>query len=198
MAADRSMLLIDSGERSIPSIADRLRAWGYRVLEAKTPEEAHEFLVDPRFEIGATVLTPELPTSDLGGAVAALRRVASHSHLPVLVVADRAHAVERERLRAAGIPYMENPSHIVPVMVGEAAVCKRVSDELLERFGVYVQPINYPTVPRGTERLRITPTPLHTDADMDHLVSALTRRHDPPAETGRTCIHQGWETATNS
>jgi 5-aminolevulinate synthase len=79
----------------------------------------------------------------------------------------------RGRLDAAGIPHLRNPSHIVPVMVKDPVKCKMLSDILLEEHGIYVQPINYPTVPKGTERLRFTPSPLHTDADLDRLVRAL-------------------------
>ncbi|MEM1048319.1 MAG: 5-aminolevulinate synthase [Pseudomonadota bacterium] len=79
----------------------------------------------------------------------------------------------RARLDAAGIPHMPNPSHIIPVMIKDPVKCRQISDILLDNFGIYVQPINYPTVPKGTERLRITPSPLHTDDDIDYLVGAL-------------------------
>ena len=82
-------------------------------------------------------------------------------------------ATLRRRLDAAGVPHLPNPGHIVPVMVHDPVICRSISDILLDEHGIYVQPINYPTVPRGTERLRITPSPVHSDADMDRLVAAL-------------------------
>ncbi|MEM7289853.1 MAG: 5-aminolevulinate synthase [Pseudomonadota bacterium] len=80
----------------------------------------------------------------------------------------------RQKLDSVGVPHMMNESHIVPVVVGDAKKCKFISDLLLDNYGVYVQPINYPTVPKGTERLRITPSPVHTDEDIERLVSALS------------------------
>ncbi|SPJ24659.1 5-aminolevulinate synthase [Palleronia abyssalis] len=79
----------------------------------------------------------------------------------------------RERLDRLGIPHLPNPSHIIPVMIGDPVKCRMIADVLMESYGIYVQPINYPTVPKGTERLRFTPGPLHSDADIDHLVEAL-------------------------
>jgi 5-aminolevulinate synthase len=82
-------------------------------------------------------------------------------------------AVTKRVLRAAGLPTLDNPSHIVPVMIGDADLCKAASALLLGRPNIYIQPINYPTVAIGTERLRITPTPRHNDAHVSNLVAAL-------------------------
>ena len=74
----------------------------------------------------------------------------------------------------AGIPHMRNESHIVPVMIKDPVKTKMLADYLMNQFRIYVQPINHPTVPKGTERLRFTPSPLHTDADVDYLISAMS------------------------
>ncbi|MEF3046757.1 5-aminolevulinate synthase [Pseudotabrizicola sp. L79] len=89
--------------------------------------------------------------------------------------AQRANVARvRARLDKAGIPHLANDSHIIPVMIGDPVKCRMISDILLEDWNIYVQPINYPTVPKGTERLRITPGPLHSEADIDRLVNALS------------------------
>jgi 5-aminolevulinate synthase len=118
------------------------------------------------------IFTTSLAPVVAAGALASIR------HLKVSGV-ERARHQERARtvktrLERAGLPVLQNLSHIVPVIVGDPKHCKAVTDKLLTTHGIYVQPINYPTVPRGAERLRITPTPAHTDGDIDHLVHALS------------------------
>ncbi|OYV60040.1 MAG: hypothetical protein B7X01_02765 [Acidiphilium sp. 21-62-4] len=106
------------------------------------------------------------------GALASIRHLKSSA-----TERNRMHervAKLRAALDKAGLPHLANPSHIVPVIVGDPVQCKSISDALLDRFGIYVQPINYPTVPRGTERLRLTPSPLHSEADIAQLVEALS------------------------
>lgn len=117
------------------------------------------------------IFTTSLPPAVAAGAAASIRHL-KQSGVERARHQERVQRV-RERLDAADIPYLPNDSHIVPVMVCDPVLCKAISDTLLDEFGIYVQPINYPTVARGTERLRITPSPLHTDADIDHLVEAL-------------------------
>ncbi len=118
------------------------------------------------------IFTTALPPAVAAGAATSIRHL-KVSEMERLRHKDRV-AKLRRKLDQAGVPYKANSTHIVPVIVGDAKKCKWISDILLERHGIYIQPINYPTVPRGTERLRITPTPLHSDADMDHLVNALS------------------------
>ncbi|MCJ8506699.1 5-aminolevulinate synthase [Rhizobium lemnae] len=117
------------------------------------------------------IFTTAIPPALAAGAVASIRHL-KNSPFERARHQDRVRKL-RASLDARGIPHMMNPSHIVPVMVGDAAKCKWISDLLLDHSDIYVQPINYPTVPRKTERLRITPTPLHSDADIEHLVGAL-------------------------
>jgi 5-aminolevulinate synthase len=116
-------------------------------------------------------------TTALPPAIAAGARTAV-AHLKVSEIERQKQrrnvAKVRAKLKSLGIPLIENESHIVPVMVGNAAKCKWISDVLMDDHGIYIQPINYPTVAKGTERLRITPSPFHTDADIDKLVKALS------------------------
>jgi 5-aminolevulinate synthase len=117
------------------------------------------------------IFTSTLPPSVAASAAAAVKHLKRsnaererHQHMAKLV---------KHALRAAGLPVMDNPSHIVPVLVGDARQCRAASELLLERHAIYIQPINYPTVARGTERLRVTPTPAHSEAQVADLVEAL-------------------------
>ncbi|MBP7002440.1 5-aminolevulinate synthase [Amaricoccus sp.] len=117
------------------------------------------------------IFTTALPPAVAAGARASVRHLKASQ---VERLRQRRQVARlRERLDAIGIPHLRNPSHIVPVMVKDPVKCKMISDILLDEFGIYVQPINYPTVPKGSERLRFTPSPLHDDADLDRLVAAL-------------------------
>jgi 5-aminolevulinate synthase len=117
------------------------------------------------------IFTTSLPPMTMAAALASVRHV-RQDHARRALLFERADALKR-RFDRAGLPRIEQASHIVPLHIGEAALCTEVSQRLLSEFGMYATPINYPTVPRGEERLRFTPGPLHTDAMMDALVEAL-------------------------
>lgn len=119
------------------------------------------------------IFTTSIPPALAAGAVASIRYLKAHNEVR-LAHQERA-ATLKARLLKAGLPVMPSVSHIVPVEVGDPVHCKMISDILLAEHGIYVQPINYPTVPRGTERLRFTPSPAHTDAMMDDLADALEK-----------------------
>ncbi len=117
------------------------------------------------------IFTTALPPPTVAAALAAVRVLKADSARRALLF-DRAETL-KAKFRAAGLPVMESSSHIVPLMIGDAVKATQVSMRLIREFGMYATPINYPTVPRGTERLRFTPGPKHTDAMMDELVAAL-------------------------
>ena len=119
------------------------------------------------------IFTTSLAPAIVAGALASVR------HLKQSSIEREQHQERAEtlkgKLRSLGLPILENPSHIIPLMVYDPVRCKQLTDELMDRYGIYVQPINYPTVPRGLERIRLTPGPKHSDDDMDYLVKALNQ-----------------------
>ena len=118
------------------------------------------------------IFTTALPPHVAAGALASVRYLKSNPEMRGDL--HNRVALLRSRLDSCRVPHLRNPSHIVPVMVGDAVLCKGISDLLLDQYGIYIQPINYPTVPRGSERLRVTISPLHSDADIESLVRALS------------------------
>ncbi|MCC6470063.1 MAG: 5-aminolevulinate synthase [Alphaproteobacteria bacterium] len=127
-----------------------------------------------RSNASSFIFTTALPPAVAAAATAALRLLKGDEGRALRARhQERAHTLMR-RLAEAGLPVMPSQSHIVPVLVGNAALCKAISDKLLDDHAIYVQPINYPTVPRGTERLRFTPTPLHGNDEIEHLVASLS------------------------
>jgi 5-aminolevulinate synthase len=118
------------------------------------------------------IFTTALPPAVVAGAAASVRHL-KHSQIERKIHKERVAEV-RARFDEIGIPHTTNSGHIIPVIVGDAMKCKYISDILMKDYGIYIQPINYPTVPRGTERLRITPSPVHSVVDIDALVSALS------------------------
>ena len=117
------------------------------------------------------IFTTALPPSVAAGAAASIKHLKESAE--ERTQQQKRVADVRARLDDLGLPHIDNPSHIIPVMVGDPVKCKFISDTLLNEHGIYIQPINYPTVPKGTERLRITPSPVHSDKDVDKVLCAL-------------------------
>jgi len=137
---------------------------GYIATSAKMADAIRSYA--PGF-----IFTTSLPPAVAAGAAASVKHLKTDPHLREV---QQTHArILKDRLRALGLPITDHGSHIVPVHVGDPVKCKMLSDRLLEDYGIYVQPINFPTVPRGTERLRFTPSPVHGPDEMDKLVQAM-------------------------
>ena len=133
---------------------------------------ADEVLVDAIRSIASGfIFTTSIPPSTAAGALRSVRILKISPEIREQHQ-ERAAAL-KERFRNAGFPFIDGDTHIVPLMIGDPVKCKAISDRLIGEFGIYVQPINFPTVPRGTERLRFTPSPFHSDEMMDELMAAL-------------------------
>ena len=117
------------------------------------------------------IFTTSIPPAIACGAIVSIRYVKDNQQLRDKL--KEKCLFIKEKLLAANIPFLKTKSHIIPIIIGDSKLCKKAADELLEKYKVYLQPINYPTVPRGEERLRITPSPLHTDLMIDDLINAL-------------------------
>jgi 5-aminolevulinate synthase len=157
---------------------------------------SRDYVIDAiRSHAPGFIFSTALPPAIAAGALTSVRHVRQADDLRGLLH-GRAALLKAE-LSSRGLPVMPSPSHIVPVLVGEAARCREASELLQSEFGIYIQPINYPTVPRGTERLRITPTPKHTSASIRQLVHALqqvwVRLQLPVAATGEL-----WQTVNTT
>jgi 5-aminolevulinate synthase len=137
---------------------------GYIAASAKMVDAVRSYA--PGF-----IFTTSIPPAVAAGAAASVRFLKGDS---ALREAQQLHArILKMRLKGLGLPIIDHGSHIVPVHVGNPVHCKMLSDMLLESFGIYVQPINFPTVPRGTERLRFTPSPVHDAGEIEKLVNAM-------------------------
>src|SRR6202035_160751 len=135
---------------------------------------ANAAIVDAvRSHAPAFIFTTALPPAVAAAATSAIRFLKQDEGQELREQHQRQALLTKHALSAAGLPVMANPSHIVPLFVGDAELCKAACDMLLERHNIYIQPINYPTVAKGTERLRITPTPFHDDVLIDQLAEAL-------------------------
>jgi len=137
---------------------------GYIATSAKMADAIRSYA--PGF-----IFTTSLPPAVAAGAAASVKHLKSDPHLRALQQTQA--RILKDRLKALGLPIIDHGTHIVPVHVGDPVKCKMLSDRLLEDYGIYAQPINFPTVPRGTERLRFTPSPVHGPEEIDKLVNAL-------------------------
>lgn len=134
----------------------------------------HETIIDAiRSTASGFIFTTSTCPVMAAGALASIRKLRSDEGRKLRQTHQAHAALLKQKFRDAGLPLMESETHIVPLLVGDPEKCKALSDTLLFDFGIYVQPINYPTVPKGTERLRFTPGPVHTEAMMDDLVAAI-------------------------